>query len=266
MTQSLGSLNTARSASLFQPLRGRVTAANPALIRFSLSNPQQLSLGLRSSAAGTRFALGQDRNQNGLAERSELLKQVTIRPNQRGTIRLNASTAGTFFVQVTKTGQGQSRYQLRLSGAVNQAGAINQTTNPTTASVVEQIVDLTNAFRRQYGLAPLALNSRLTSAAQLHAQNMALQDFVSHTGADGSGIGDRISATGYRWSLAAENIAAGYQTAAATVQGWIESPGHRANLLDPQLTEIGVGYYFLATDPGQEVWNSYWTQAFGAPS
>ncbi len=225
---------------------------------------------MRSAASGTRFALGQDRNQNGLAERSELLKRVALRANQRGTLRLNAATAGTFFVQVTKTGQGQSRYQLRLSpsGAADQTNfnQVDPATNASPATFVGQIVQLTNAFRQQNGLAPLTLNNRLTSAAQIHAQDMALQDFVSHTGADGSSIGDRISATGYRWSLAAENIAAGYQTAAAAVQGWIDSPGHRANLLDPQLTEIGVGYYFLANDPGQEVWNSYWTQAFGAPA
>ncbi|MFM7425500.1 MAG: CAP domain-containing protein [Elainella sp.] len=262
MTQSLGSLTAARSVSLLQSLRGRVAAARPALIRFSLTSPQRLRLQLRSSDSRTSFALGQDRNQNGLAERSELLRQVTLGSNQRGTIRLTAATAGTFFVQVANRGPGPSRYQLRLAGASN---SVNQTTDPATATVVEQIVQLTNAFRQQNGLAPLTVDSRLSSAAQLHAQNMALQDFVSHTGADGSGIGDRISATGYRWSLAAENIAAGYQTAAAAVQGWIDSPGHRANLLDPQLTQIGVGYYFLANDPGQEVWNSYWTQAFGAP-
>ncbi|NEP07952.1 MAG: CAP domain-containing protein, partial [Okeania sp. SIO4D6] len=95
--------------------------------------------------------------------------------------------------------------------------------------------------------------------------NMALQDFFDHTGLDGSSAGDRIETTGYDFSAWAENIAVGYLTPEAVVEGWMNSPGHRANILDPNLQEIGVGYYFLENDTGSVNFNNYWTQVFGTP-
>ena len=92
---------------------------------------------------------------------------------------------------------------------------------------------------------------------------MALQDFFSHTGIDGSTMTQRIGVAGYQFSSAAENIAAGYTTPEEVVGGWMNSPGHRANILNPNLTEIGVGYYCLETDPGTLNYNHYWTQDFG---
>ena len=72
-----------------------------------------------------------------------------------------------------------------------------------------------------------------------------------------------MTAAGYKWSRSAENIAAGQKTPEEVVQSWINSPGHRVNLLDPNLKEIGVGYYFLAADTGTTNYNSYWAQEFG---
>ncbi|MDJ0690009.1 MAG: CAP domain-containing protein [Xenococcaceae cyanobacterium MO_188.B32] len=71
--------------------------------------------------------------------------------------------------------------------------------------------------------------------------------------------------TGYQYSTAAENIAAGYQTPEAVVEAWMGSAGHRANILNPDLTEIGVGYEYLANDTGSVNYNSYWTTTFGTP-
>lgn len=61
-----------------------------------------------------------------------------------------------------------------------------------------------------------------------------------------------------------ENIAAGYSTPEAVVEGWKNSSGHRANLLNPNFTELGVGYYYLANDTGSVNYNRYWTQVFGS--
>ncbi|WRH65149.1 MAG: CAP domain-containing protein [Planktothrix sp. GU0601_MAG3] len=77
---------------------------------------------------------------------------------------------------------------------------------------------------------------------------------------------DRIKATGYNYSWAAENIYASPATPEAAVEGWMNSPLHRDNILDPNLTEIGVGYYYLADDTGNVNWNHYWTQNFGTPA
>jgi len=86
---------------------------------------------------------------------------------------------------------------------------------------------------------------------------MALQNFFSHTGKDGSSLASRISATGYQFSAAAENIAAGPSTPEQVVSSWMNSSGHRANILNPNLKEIGISYYFLADDTGSVNFNHY---------
>ncbi|MEG4007177.1 CAP domain-containing protein [Microcoleus sp. Pol11C1] len=133
---------------------------------------------------------------------------------------------------------------------------------PINQNFIYRVLELTNLERSKLGLSPLTLNTQLLNAAENHSQNMALQDFFSHTGKDGSSLGSRISATGYQFSAAAENIAAGYSTPEQVVSSWMNSSGHRANILNPNLKEIGIGYYFLADDTGTENWNHYWTQVF----
>jgi uncharacterized protein YkwD len=139
-------------------------------------------------------------------------------------------------------------------------------TEPTVnSSFIDEVVQLTNQFRQDNGLDPLGFDPQLATAAQTHSQNMAIQDFFSHTGLEGSNIGDRVDATGYDFFTAGENIAAGYSTPEIVVDGWINSEGHRANLLNPDFTEIGVGYFFLENDTGSSNFNHYWTQVFAAP-
>ncbi|NJR64590.1 MAG: CAP domain-containing protein [Leptolyngbyaceae cyanobacterium CRU_2_3] len=132
-------------------------------------------------------------------------------------------------------------------------------------SFAKQVVELTNNYRRQNGLAALTENSKLVAIAQAYSQTMATQDFFAHQGLDGSQPWDRMTAGGYKWFRSAENIAAGQLTPEEVVQGWIDSPGHRANLLDSRVKEIGVGYFFLSNDLGKVNYKTYWTQEFGAP-
>ncbi|WP_272063403.1 CAP domain-containing protein [Oscillatoria sp. CS-180] len=139
-------------------------------------------------------------------------------------------------------------------------------TDPTQNSAFEQeVVRLTNEFRQQNGLDRLVVDTDLADTADLHSENMARQDFFSHTGKDGSEPWDRAKGEGYESGFVGENIAAGtlYSTPEDVVQGWIDSPGHRANMLNPDFNEIGVGYYFLENDTGSVNYNHYWTQVFG---
>lgn len=131
--------------------------------------------------------------------------------------------------------------------------------------LIEQVVQLTNVERAKAGLQPLKLNNQLVDAAQDHSNDMAQDDFFSHTGADGSSVSDRVRASGYQYSTTGENIAAGQTTAAEVVRGWMNSPGHRANILNANYTEIGVGYEYLQNDTGSVNYNHYWTQVFGTP-
>ena len=113
----------------------------------------------------------------------------------------------------------------------------------TNSAFVDQVLALTNQFRAQNGLAALKANLELNAAAQGHSEDMANQDYFDHTGKNGSLPWDRAKVVGYEARTMGENIAAGQTTPESVVQGWINSPGHRANLLNANFTELGVGYF-----------------------
>jgi uncharacterized protein YkwD len=113
---------------------------------------------------------------------------------------------------------------------------------------------------RQFGAAPpLAWNAKLADAALEHSREMATQKYLSHEGKDGSVPGDRALKAGYRWLRVGENIAVGQTSPQEAVAGWLSSPGHCANLMNRDFTEMGAAYG--VTDKGRV----YWTQVFGTP-
>ncbi|MGD1855074.1 MAG: CAP domain-containing protein [Leptolyngbyaceae cyanobacterium] len=126
-----------------------------------------------------------------------------------------------------------------------------------------EVLRLTNEFRRENGLKALVLDRNLDETADKHSEDMARQDYFSHTGKDGSKPWDRARSEGYESGTVGENIAAGYGSAKAVVEGWKNSPGHRANMLNANYNEIGVGHYYLANDTGSVNYRHYWTQVFG---
>ncbi len=130
---------------------------------------------------------------------------------------------------------------------------------------VTEVVNLTNQQRVANGCDPVTLNTQLYQAAYGHSEDMGLNDFFSHTGSDQSNPGARIAETGYRSRTWGENIAAGYSSPTSVMSGWMGSSGHRANILNCNFTEIGVGYYYLANDTGSVNYRRYWTQVFATP-
>ncbi len=141
-------------------------------------------------------------------------------------------------------------------------------------SIEQQVIDLTNEQRQQHGCAvALVLSPQLNAAANAHSQDMALHDLFSHTGSNGSTMVSRVVATGYNYSQLAENLAAGPTTAENVVASWMDSPGHRANILNCGLRELGVGYYVQLDDQSNVrldnghlggPYRYYWTQDFGS--
>ncbi|MFF2997064.1 CAP domain-containing protein [Streptomyces sp. NPDC057950] len=125
------------------------------------------------------------------------------------------------------------------------------------ARTAHEVVALTNAERAGEGLPPLLADTPLTVAAQAHSDDMVARAFYSHTSPDGSRPWDRAAAAGSARRTIGENIACGQRSAAEVVSGWMNSPGHRANILKPDFTRIGVG---LA---GGGDAGTYWTQLFG---
>lgn len=108
---------------------------------------------------------------------------------------------------------------------------------------------------------PLTWNLTLGTAAEAHSRAMANQNFFDHKDRDGRTPGDRAELAGYMGQQIGENIAAGQDTARKVVDGWLTSPGHCANLMNPQYRELGAAY---AVDPKSDA-GIYWTAMFGTP-
>lgn len=98
----------------------------------------------------------------------------------------------------------------------------------------------TNALRADAGLEPLRVSGALTRAAAGHARDMAQNGFFSHTGSNGSGIGDRARNVGYGFCFIAENIAQGQSSVGDVISGWMSSSGHRRNILSEGAREFAL--------------------------
>lgn len=143
-----------------------------------------------------------------------------------------------------------------------------QSEMPGWELAAQEVLAATNAARaqpRQCGaqrfpaVPPLRWNSDLGQAALRHSRDMANHRTFSHKGSDGSDVGLRARGSGYGWRGIGENISFGQRSAAEAVAGWIDSPGHCANLMNPTFTEMGAAYA-LRGAPRQA---AYWTQVFG---
>lgn len=108
------------------------------------------------------------------------------------------------------------------------------------AEPVREVVNRTNQLRAQHGLPPLAVSPVLEGIAEKHGRDMVQRGFFSHTGSDGPSIGKRARRAGFKFCSIAENIAKGQRSAAEVTNGWINSPGHRRNMLKREIREIGV--------------------------
>jgi uncharacterized protein YkwD len=117
--------------------------------------------------------------------------------------------------------------------------------------------------RGSFPAAPdLVWNDALTQAAIVHSDDMVAGNFFSHTGSNGSNVGDRVTAAGYAWRGVGENIAAGQATVAVVVDGWMKSDGHCANIMNAAFRDIGVA---CVAGNANTTYRTYWTQDFGTP-
>ena len=126
---------------------------------------------------------------------------------------------------------------------------------PSGGSAEQQVLNLVNAERANAGCGAVSFNGQLNAAALAHSQDMSANGYFSHTGLNGSQPWDRAEAAGYSYRSIGENIAQGYGSAEAVMNGWMNSSGHRANILNCDFTEMGIG----------RASGNYWTQLFGRP-
>ncbi|OWZ00069.1 SCP-like extracellular protein [Phytophthora megakarya] len=134
-------------------------------------------------------------------------------------------------------------------------------TYTTTSQYAAAMLASVNVQRAAQGLRPLCINTKLMAASKRHSDDMAAKNYMSHTGSDGSTMSQRITATGYKWNRIAENVAAGQRNVAAVMTSWMNSPGHRANILG-DYTMFGTAYAYSSTS----TYKHYWTQNFGKSS
>jgi uncharacterized protein YkwD len=128
----------------------------------------------------------------------------------------------------------------------------------TSITIAPEVVAIVNAYRAQNGLAPLVENALLNAAAVDHSLYQATIAKMTHTGSGGTNPGQRIAGWGYSARMWAENVAAGQPTSDAVMTAWMNSAGHRANILNPNLREIGVA---AVTSVRGTI---YWTMDFAA--
>ncbi len=139
----------------------------------------------------------------------------------------------------------QKREQQERSG--------DQEQQQVTGDIHEQVVQLTNEAREEQGLEPLELSEEVSEVAQEKSEDMAENDYFSHTSPTYGSPFDMLQEFNVDYNTAAENIAAGQQTPEEVVDGWLNSSGHRKNIMNENMTEIGVGY---------EENGHHWTQMF----
>lgn len=131
---------------------------------------------------------------------------------------------------------------------------------PASDVVLQQVIEAVNAERARHGLAPLAPESTLMQIADFYACRLAEGGFFAHIDPyDASTVDSRATSFGYAFLKIGENLAAGQRTAEQVVHDWLASPGHRANLLDPVYSEIGVAVKLGGSQ------GPYWVMEFGRP-
>ncbi len=164
-----------------------------------------------------------------------------------GLSRLDGTPLYSFLFAVP-----QSDYFARETSALRDPGAVH-----------EEMLARVNAHRKKAGLKALRLNSVLAKAAQGHAEDMLARGYFAHESPSGTTVRERSRKAGYDWAAIGENIAFGQTTVEEVVETWMDSPGHRKNILSPNYTEMGIG---LAMGKGPDGKHQIlWAQNLGAP-
>lgn len=161
--------------------------------------------------------------------------------------------------------EAQEPQRVRLLGGSNTltSDVLNSIT-ATSSGVAEyeaEVLALTNVERRKVGCKDLRANAKLSTAARDHSADMIARNYFSHVSPGGGTLSDRVDASGYAWRGLAENIAAGQRTPQQVVTAWMNSSGHRANIVNCSYVDLGVGLSYDAQGDS----SPHWTQNFGTP-
>jgi uncharacterized protein YkwD len=181
----------------------------------------------------------------------------------RRTFKVRATSNQTILVAV--------QYRKKAASSNTSTDQQGRPADPAPSGDIATMLDLVNqarSQRQQCGAKsmppapPVDYNAEIAKAAQLHAEDMAANSYFDHDSLDGRSFVDRIEATSYTGSPAGENIASGFPTPQDTLRGWLNSPGHCTNLMDPDFDDMGLGFA-EHKDPRYSSAVTYWVQDFG---
>jgi uncharacterized protein YkwD len=182
---------------------------------------------------------------------------ASARPSASASKRPKASASATLEAQSRpKT----SRTATAAPTTTTEAPSGGGSDSGGSSSTITAVIKIVNEERQKAGCSDLSSESRLEAAAQKHSELQADQNNMSHQLPGEAPMGDRVTAEGYQWRGVAENVAAGYPDAASVMDGWMNSPGHKANILNCSYEEIGVGVAKSSSG------TLYWTQNFATPA
>ncbi|WP_328773756.1 CAP domain-containing protein [Streptomyces sp. NBC_00286] len=242
-----GSPSVSRDARLDAAARAHA-AGMAAQGRLGSEGANGLSVYQRVTAGGYAYLTVGEHLVSGPRTPAEFVEYCLSNEQSRSTLHNPAFTeTGVAYVPDSRSG---TLYWTALWARPLTPGGLAQT--------AADVIALTNAERASAGLPPLAPDPLLTAAAQAHSADMVGRAFYSHTSPDGSEPWHRAAAAGSTRRTIGENIACGQRSPAEVVRGWMNSPGHRANILKPAFTHIGIGF------AGGGSAGTYWTQLFGA--
>lgn len=233
------------SLSAKQPLRDSIRSrGQELLIPLDVKKNHHFTLTIKSRNS---FPLVSIQNRSG----KTVVEPSSYNSNQAKTSLIDPEEIGNqpLFAKVSMQAGRTGRFRLKLSNLGN------------LDDIRDDVIRLTNRQRRKRGLKRLRGDSLLHEAAQGHADEMdTVGRYLGHDSLDGRGPGDRLDDVDYDWRAYRENVASGQSSARAVVKAWMQSPGHRENLLSDDVSEIGIGF---AVD--DQSGTSYWVQKFADP-
>jgi len=237
-----------------------------------LSSTQKLHADRKLDAAAGQVATGLDVN--------DALKRADIRVTRSAVIQVTGDIDASSLKRMLHDNYCQMITDARLTtigiARSDRAVAIVLATPfapPRAADagriardVLQRVNEARATARRcgnqRFGAArPVTLSDKLNAAAAVQAKDLAAHGPLSHTGSDGSSPADRVGRFGYAWKTVGENVAGGQETPEEVVAGWLTSPEHCMNIMNPDFTEMGIAY---VVNPKQKM-GIYWAQVFGRP-
>lgn len=212
----------------------------------SVSQVTQDPVAVVKASAG-KLGFNAKKDSFSLASKSANQAVVSVRHEKNiynVTLKLNSANSQWVITSVNKAKGAESNSSANNNGTVNSGSTTTGTTSSTSSANVataeKNAVELMNADRRANGLSDLKVSSAVTAVARSHAQDMVNRKFFSHSNPDGKTPSDRLKAAGISYSAVGENIAENTSVQAAET-AFMNSSGHRANILNSNYTTVGIG-------------------------